>query len=278
MFNGRKLVIATKHNKEVVLQPVLEAGLGVCAFLPGDFDTDTLGTFSGEIDRADDPVSTVRKKCLLAMDQYQCDMGVASEGSFGPHPEIPFMAADDEWLIFIDSKNKVEVVVREISMETNFSAAEVNTEEQLKSFANKVLFPSHALILRTAPSVFHPMEKGINNWQILLQVFKEMRVDFGSVYVESDMRAMYNPSRMKVIHRAAENLVSKLNSVCPACSFPGFSITKVVSGLPCNWCGYATASVLYSVYRCKRCLYTREEKFPNNKTTEDPMYCQRCNP
>jgi hypothetical protein len=33
-----------------------------------------------------------------------CDLGVASEGSFGSHPSIFIASADDEFLIFIDTK------------------------------------------------------------------------------------------------------------------------------------------------------------------------------
>ena len=91
MFQNRKLVIATKHQKEIVIAPILEKELGVICFINEDFDTDTLGTFTGEIERKLDPISTVREKCIKAMDLSNCDMGVASEGSFGPHPSLFFV-------------------------------------------------------------------------------------------------------------------------------------------------------------------------------------------
>lgn len=47
------------------------------------FDTDMLGTFTGEVERKLDPLATVREKCLRAMKHNHCDLGVASEGSFG---------------------------------------------------------------------------------------------------------------------------------------------------------------------------------------------------
>ena len=88
MFEGRPLIIATKHEKEKVIAPILEKELGVKCFLALDLDTDKLGTFSGEVERHDDPITTARKKCLLAMELTNCDLAVASEGSFGPHPTI----------------------------------------------------------------------------------------------------------------------------------------------------------------------------------------------
>jgi len=92
MFENRKVVIATKHHKEKFIAPLFENELGVKCFVPYDFDTDVLGTFSGEVDRKDTAFETVKKKCLLAMEQTNCDLGIASEGSFGPHP-IVFMAS-----------------------------------------------------------------------------------------------------------------------------------------------------------------------------------------
>ena len=64
MFKGRKLLIATKHEKQKVIAPILETELGVKCFIVDNFDTDELGTFSGEIERKDDAITTARKKCL----------------------------------------------------------------------------------------------------------------------------------------------------------------------------------------------------------------------
>jgi hypothetical protein len=57
MFKGRKLIIATKHKKEIVIAPILEKGLGVKCFTDETFDTDRLGTFTGEIERKLDPIA-----------------------------------------------------------------------------------------------------------------------------------------------------------------------------------------------------------------------------
>lgn len=45
MFLNRKLLIATKHNKEKVIAPLFEKQPGVTSFVIDLFDTDTLGTF-----------------------------------------------------------------------------------------------------------------------------------------------------------------------------------------------------------------------------------------
>lgn len=79
LFKNRKLIIATKHEKETVIAPLLEKELGVLCFIDENFDTDILGTFTGEVERKFDPITTARKKCLMAMEANDCDLGVASE-------------------------------------------------------------------------------------------------------------------------------------------------------------------------------------------------------
>jgi hypothetical protein len=278
MFRGRKLLIATKHQKEKVIAPLLQKGLGVECIVANNFDTDILGTFSGEVERKDDPVTTARNKCLMAMELYDCDLGVASEGSFGPHPSLFFVHADDEMLLFIDKKNNLEIIARELSTDTNFSGEEVKTEEQLKTFAKRIKFPMHGLILRKAKDDYSDIYKGITDWGHLLNIFNQLLSNHGVVYAETDMRAMYNPSRMKVIEKATEKLVDKINTYCPQCNTPGFGITDRKQGLPCSNCGSKTRSTLSYIYTCQKCFYTKEEMHPNNKTEEEPMYCDRCNP
>ena len=113
MFQGRKLLIATKHKKEKVISPIIESELGVISEINTLFDTDSLGTFSGEIDRKDDVITTLKKKCLQAMDLHNVDLAIASEGSFGAHPSVFFLPGNEEFLILIDLKNNLEITASE---------------------------------------------------------------------------------------------------------------------------------------------------------------------
>lgn len=277
-FENRKLVIATKHGKESVLVPILENALAVHCFVPSDLDTDQWGTFSGEVERHEDVLNTLRKKCLLAMKENDCDLAIASEGSFGAHPSVFFAAADDEVLMLMDAKNDLEIVAREISTDTNFDGSYVRNENELKAFAQKAGFPSHGLILKSSENNFSKVIKGITKENKLLEGYYEIMTEFGKVYVETDMRALYNPTRMKVIEKAALKLVDFALSRCPQCQTPGFAITEAKEGLPCEWCNAPTRSTLSFVYTCKKCHFTSEEKYPHQKTKEDPMYCDFCNP
>ena len=278
MFQNRKLLIATKHGKEKVIQPLLEASLGVECFVVPELDTDQFGTFSGEIPRTAAPDEAVEIKCRYAMEKTGADFSIASEGSFGPHPQLYFVPANEEWIILIDQKNSLKWKVKKISTVTNFSSQRVNSVEALKAFAATAQFPSHALMLRNAPESSQDIVKGIHDLSTLLHHFERMFAAYGSVWVETDMRAMHNPMRMQVIADATQLLIEKLNAFCPQCSTPGFEVVNAIPGLPCSICSQPTRSVKSYVYSCQRCSYQQTVLFPHQKETEDPMYCDFCNP
>lgn len=278
IFDNRRLVIATKHHKEKVISPIIEKKLRVNCFIPNDLDTDELGTFSGEVERKNDPLSTVRTKCLMAMKSAGCDLGIASEGSFGPHPALFFIPADDEILILIDKKNKLEIVVREISTETNFNGQLIENRIQLKEFADKIKFPTHGIIAKKSQNDFSDIEKGIVTWEKLIYVYDYFTSKFNSIYLETDMRAMYNPTRMNVIEKTAIKLTEKIISLCPICQTPGFGVVDYKKGLPCGTCKYPTNSTLSFIHKCQKCKYHLEQKYPHGKKSEDPMFCDICNP
>jgi hypothetical protein len=277
LFANRKILIVTKHQKEQVILPLLET-FGLEFVLSSKFDTDLLGTFNGEISRKDDAINTLRKKCQIALEIEDFDLAIASEGSFGNHPTVFFAAADDELVMLLDKKNNLEIIGRELSLETNFDTTTVTTIAELETFASKAQFPSHAVIVRPSDEDFSYQKKGISNWEDLLYEFNYIVKEFGSCYIETDMRALYNPTRMKVIAKATENLVQKMKSCCPICETPGFSITEAVKGLRCTLCNLPTKSTLKHVLECQKCHYKEEQKFPNGKEKEDPMYCDYCNP
>lgn len=277
LFENRKLIIATKHQKEKVIAPLLEKSIGVQCFVNSGFDTDSLGTFTGEIERELDPISTVRKKCQLAMQLNNCDLGIASEGSFGQHPSILFTPADDEFIIFIDLKNKIEILSREISIKTNFHSKYISSTHELEDFAKNVLFPSHAIILRKNEYENLDVFKGITQMSELKSIFNLLNKKYGEVYAETDMRAMHNPTRMEVIESATKKLIKKINSCCPSCNFPGFDIVDYIKGLPCEQCNLPTQSTKKYIYGCLRCEH-KTEQINLQKKYESPMYCDFCNP
>jgi hypothetical protein len=278
MFAGRELVIATKHQKELVIAPALEESIGVKCFVPKDFDTDQFGTFCGEIERKLSPLETARMKCYAAMAATDSDLSVSSEGSFGPHPSLVFIPGDEEWLVFIDKKNNLEISVRELTTETNFNGRQITTKTELTDFASSAKFPSHGLIMTFTRNGVKDTIKGIQDWDLLFDAFDTHIHTGESVIVETDMRAFCNPTRMGIIKRAVSKLIEKIESVCPVCNTPGFGVIEVRDGLPCSLCHCPTRSIRSHLYRCQRCNHGHEIHFPNGKMKEDPMYCDYCNP
>lgn len=277
-FEGRQLVIASMHQKEQVLKPLLEAGLKVTVSVAIGLNTDLLGTFSGEVARIADPLTTARKKCELALDLTGCDLVLASEGSFGAHPSAFFLPANEEWLLLIDRKHQLEIHARHLSTATNFAGQAFSSLEELESFTSKVGFPSHGLILRRSKDELEGLLKGITDPDQLRTAALQLLETQGSGFVETDMRAMFNPSRMQVIQETAQLLIQKLNSYCPSCQLPGFAVTAAEPGLPCSLCGTPSSTALAHLLVCSHCLHQEKVLFPHGGKTEDPQYCQVCNP
>lgn len=277
-FKNRRLVIATMHGKEQVIAPLLREALGVETVVASGLNTDQFGTFSGEIERMVDPLEAARRKCRLASDRSDSPLALASEGSFGPHPSMFFIPADEEFLLLTDNERQVEFKCRLVSTRTNFAGTAVHSWEEARRFAETALFPSHALILRKKERQTDYLVKGINSWEHLQKEVVKCLALYGQAFLETDMRAMHNPTRMQVIKDTTEKLIETLRQSCPQCGTPGFAICAHEPGLPCDLCGQPTRSSLTYIYGCPKCAWREEKKFPHGKQTEDPMYCDYCNP
>jgi hypothetical protein len=97
------------------------------------------------------------------------------------------------------------------------------------------------------------------------------------VFVENDLRAHANPTRMAIIHKAAEDLARRMQSRCPHCGAPGFWSIERIPGLPCADCGAPTRVAKAEVLGCVRCT-TRETRAVGGPGCADPAHCDECNP
>lgn len=188
------------HKKEQAIQPSFETLLG-CKCIQTDLNTDSLGTFTGEIERKLSPYECAKEKCKMALTLENADICVANEGSFGPHPFIPFIAADHELLFFIDKNLGFNLSIYKIFLKTNYKSKTIQKIEELHAFAKEALFPSHGLIVRPNISENRKIYKGIQNLEDLLKAFSECSKDSSDekVWVGTDMRAHMNPTRMQMI-------------------------------------------------------------------------------
>jgi hypothetical protein len=282
LFANRVGVIATMHKKEQVIAPLIEQELQIKTLVPTNFDTDAFGTFTREIKRAGDQLEAARYKVKHALDITGETLGFASEGTFGPHPAFPYVPCNREIVILLDPANDLEIVGQEFSLETNYSHKVIETVEEAYDFAIKIGFPEHGLVVMTDPYSEDGGEiiKGITQEKELVETIKYAlsQASRGKVHIETDMRAMYNPTRMKNIEKATRDLIKKLNQLCPQCSFPGFEVVERRKGLPCIFCNLPTELILAEIYKCKRCGFNQEELFPNGIEKADPSQCIYCNP
>ncbi|MFM7859610.1 MAG: DUF6671 family protein [Flammeovirgaceae bacterium] len=272
-FKGRKIVIATKHKKEHVIAPQFDLAFETHSLVPTQLDTDQFGTFTGEVERKTTAYEAARLKIKTALELTGETLGIASEGSFGPHPQIGFVPADEEMVLLIDTLNNFEISATKISTAINYAHQQCTRWEEVRIVAIDSGFPSHALILKTKNAFL----KGITTWPSLESGYHELKKEFPFVIAETDMRAMHNPTRMKVIEEVTALLIDKVNSLCPNCAYPGFAVADKVAGLPCGDCGHPTQFSLKHIYKCVHCGHLVEKLFPEGPVA-DPMYCLYCNP
>ena len=264
------------HGKEKVIGAKMKDVFEISSSIDKDFNTDKFGTFSGEIERVVSPYDSALKKCLAANRDYNADLVVSSEGSF--FMTYGFVSTNHEFLLLKDFKNDLEIKAEFVTHDTNFNGQLFTEIKDLDDFLDRSKFPSHALVLRPRSDSFQRMDKGVNDIVLLEKLMKSYIAEFGSVYLETDMRAMYNPTRMLSISIATDKLVSKMKSECPNCSVPGFDVKKVEAGLPCELCLNPTKGVKQHVYECEKCSFSKNVFYPNSKSFQDPMYCDVCNP
>ena len=128
-FFGEKgtLVVATKHEKETIVGPLFQKAFPWFLLPCGPLDTDAFGTFSGEKERIGTPLEVLKQKCQAASQLVQADFYFATEASFGPHPECPFLPFYEEWVMLYAPSLALEWVEVKRSTQTNFRTMEITT-------------------------------------------------------------------------------------------------------------------------------------------------------
>lgn len=259
-------VLLTKHKKASAIAPLLSS-LGFSIEEYSDFDTDSLGTFSGEIERTLSPKECALQKAQKACELTGCDIGLGSEGSFGGGPMPGFMNWNSEILCFYQkpSDTAIFAFAEGPTKVDNLKAKDLN---ELTLKAGKL--PGQYWIYRHKDKLF----KGLTI-DAIAKIATEQQMSF-PVKLEPDLRAMYSPERMGMIRKAAEDLAQRLISPCPKCQMVDFVVKGSEKGLPCAGCGLPTNSIKYKIKRCDHCGY--EEKVAPEQDFADPSTCGFCNP
>ena len=287
-YSGVTVALATRHGKEKVIARALRHGLGAELLHVHAVDTDALGTFCGAAQRQGSALEACIAKAEAALAGGGTEFAIASEGSFGPHPHIPFLAAGLECLVFLDRQRGLTISEQSLARRTNFSHRLVGGVEpngpdpELRRWLEQVAFPSHALMVRAhnGGAASGAVGKGLKRWEDLAAVMARaaQASSDGLALVETDMRAHCNPTRMAAIRRLAFRLVRRLASTCPACQCPGWGVVDRRPGLPCAHCGLPTGLTRVQVWGCSGCPHQEEKPRPDGQERADPGQCDWCNP
>ena len=278
LYQGRHAVLLTQHGKEAIIGPVLQAAIGCHVDLVGGFDTDQLGTFTGDIPRQGSQLETALKKARIGMRLADSRLGLASEGAFVADPYTGLVPWNVELVVFIDDDRGVELAGMAQGAAKSGHRA-VSHWNELVDFAGEAGFPSHHLVVM--PDDEHDARrcKGISDWCVLQKAYAHAvsLSGKGVVVVENDLRANCNPTRQKIIAAATDNLAQRIGSACPVCAAPGYWMVRTVTGLPCARCKRPTRQPLADVWSCGHCGHG-EEKRRIATLHADPSRCDRCNP
>jgi hypothetical protein len=269
---SQKIVLLSCHQKELAVRDAL----ALCGFeltTYDGFNTDNLGTFTNEQQRPLSQMETALKKAQLACEYTGSDFGLGSEGSFGPHPQVHLLPWNYEVLAFWDHHKQHVVYAVHGTAETNFASQKVSSIDEAMLFAKQAQFPSHALIIGNHNDAF--FQKGV---QDEIELHRQLTLAFqteSSVWLETDMRAHMNPTRMKAIAQTAQKLHALLNSQCPTCCLPGYGLSKYIPGALCMTCGHASQRPKAEQWQCTKCLFTEEKQL---NTHVSAAHCDFCNP
>lgn len=283
-WRGRTAALATLHEKGRVIARACRVGLGLHVRTVA-VDTDALGTFTGEVLRDGDMLSVALHKARLGMTASGLPLGMASEGSFGPHPVIPFLPVATELMVYVDDERGLMLHELLHSPRTNYAHRVVTAADNLGPWLQSVGFPAHALIvqpaLNEAPVAGDAsITKGVRDAAHLRRAIRRATAESpnGRAFVQTDMRAHCNPTRMRVIGALAIRLVRRLRTPCPSCFAPGWGRTGVVRGLPCHGCGRPTERVVGERFTCSACPYEMIAPRQDGLTGAPPGDCPSCNP
>lgn len=219
LSDGLPVLIATMHGKETVLAPPL-AELGFQVLLPVDYDTDMLGTFSGDVRRPGTAVEAALEKARRACIATGVPRAISSEGSYRPCQTLFPGARNVEILAFVDMENGQEVVEVMTDLPTRFVKGRVPADfdaPETQALLSAMGWPQvRAMIVPEDPGrgVVMPewVFKGLADAASVIEALRVCAAHSadGQVHLESDLRAHMNPTRMASVARVGERLVQRL--------------------------------------------------------------------
>jgi hypothetical protein len=257
--------LLTKHRKSLQLAPVLY-DIGIELVEIDFFDTDELGTFSGEIERTLSPKACALEKAKKAADLSGLNVGLGSEGSFGSSPLGGLMNWNQE-LICLYQKEPELIIYASAEGPTALRAIKASSLDEL---AGKISdFQQQRWIVRCPDGIL----KGLSQAEVI--ALHQAPFTEWPVLLEPDFRAMNSPLRQIMIQKAALNLAERIQSKCPHCNAIDFWPDDRELGPACQLCGQPTNEIKAIVSNCKSCGFSESQL---KKSQGDASYCNYCNP
>lgn len=276
-YDGAAAVLATRHDKLPLIAPAFDL-LGLTIEVEA-VDTDSLGTFTGEVERTANQWNTAVAKARLGMQATGATIGIASEGAIGPSPSMPYVISATELIVLVDDELGIVVGETEVLFDIVVGSFDAAPGEPLDDHLRRAEFPEHGLIVMPSVGARSPIHKGIHDRDELDRAIAdcaEVSTD-GRARVMTDLRAHHCPSRRPIIAAAASRLAARLAACCPACATPGWGIVRANRGAPCSACGDEVDIVTGYVEGCQRCPAELALPLPG-RATADPARCPSCNP
>ena len=276
-YHSQKISLLTQHGKESVIIPEL-ANIECKVIHVNGFDTDQLGKFTRDKARAGSQIEAARKKARIGMQLAGLPLGIANEGAFSADPVMGIIPWNDELVILIDDVRNIEITAYADSKAQHFHKL-VDRWADLEDSLNQFNFPTHYLVVRPDHEHYPRYIAGINNVSGLQEAFDWALQESinKKVFVENDLRAFANPTRMATIAQATKQLVQKMQSFCPRCQVPGFWVTEKIPGKECAICKLPTKITKFDHWTCSQCNYS-DDVLVNKDPFADPKFCDHCNP
>lgn len=274
----KRVALPTLHKKG---DQIIPAFRGVTDFDITEvaIDTDAFGTFSGETPRTLSPLDTAIAKAKEALAITGWEGAIASEGSIGSDPLVPFVTSDREVIVYVDGSDGTVIHESYRSFEIIAARIELKPGEALEPFLNEADFPRHGLIVSATKEDGRFIVKGLTDRASLDlaidQAFSLTKE--GHIVIESDLRAHLSPSRQVNIARAAERLAAQIQRCCPLCASPGWGVVDYERGVECGECGHIDRRIaVREINGCVRCDHRASGALLRERI--EAAECERCNP
>lgn len=271
----QQAALLTKHQKLPLIAPAL-ATVGIQLQLAEGFDTDSLGTFAGEVPRQLSPVDCVKTKARLGAELTALPFGLGSEGSFGGGPLPGLLNWDDELLCLYEAGSG-QFIIAHAAGPIPLSAIETDEVAQLRAHIEQQ--DSQQGWICSTENLLLKGLVGVNQVLAALTEAGLLLSDTAlghKIRLSPDLRAHLCPSRRLYIQQAAAQLADRLQSKCPNCAAPDFWRNGAEQGLPCEACHYPTQKIKIYHKSCSCCGYSESEAA--QQAFADPAHCPLCNP